>query len=225
MFGLPSWSGPVTVCSSTLPSTLGTVVNNGDCCVPTSCSIWTTTNTTPIPVNFYYRNSSGTTITQTINPGQTLSFNSIVNPYQDSGTLVFTNTGVACPSFTPTPTPTRTLTPTPTRTLTPTPTKTKTPTPTPTNTQTKFDFTGGSTWYPNSTTACSNYSSFFGGDWSTSTLVPTTSNSLINNNTGLPVTGQAGNWIAMSSISNPGAIVYAVQVNSSGTIISVVTCP
>jgi hypothetical protein len=174
-------------------------------------------------------NPSGTTITQSINPGQTLSINSIVTPYQDSNTLVFTNTGVSCPNFTPTPTPTRTLTPTPTKTPTKTPTltptKTKTPTPTPTPSPTKFDFTGGSTWYPNSATACSNYNSFFGGDWSTSTLIPTTSNSLINNNTGLPVSGQAGNWIAMSSVSNPGVTVYAVQVNGSGTIISVVTCP
>jgi hypothetical protein len=56
-------------------------------------------------------------------------------------------------------------------------------------------------------------------------LVPTTSNSLIDNGTGLPVTGQANNWIAMSSILNPGVVVYAVQVNGSGTIISVVTCP
>jgi hypothetical protein len=228
-FGLLNWSIPVTVCSSTVPSTIGTVVNNGDCCVPISCSVWTTTNTTPIAVNFYYRNSSGTTITQTINPGQTLSFNSIVSPYQDSATLVFTNTGVACPNFTPTPTPTRTLTPTPTltptKTPTPTPTRTLTPTPTPTKTQTKFDFTGGLSWYSDSTTACSNYISFGGGDWSTSTLIPTTSTSLINNGTGLPVTGQANNWIAISSVSNPGLVKYAVQVNGSGTIISVVTCP
>jgi hypothetical protein len=55
-------------------------------------------------------------------------------------------------------------------------------------------------------------------------LIPTTSNSLINNNTGLPVSGQANNWIAMSSVSNPGVVVYAVQVNASGTIISVVNC-
>lgn len=226
MFGLMSWSSPIAVCSSTVPQGAQNTSLNGNCCVPTYCVTWTATNTTPISVSFYYVNLLGVTITQNVNPGQTVSVNSIVNPYQDSGTLVFTNTGVNClPN--PTPTPTNTVTPTITPTKTPTPTPTITPYPsnTPTPSPTKFDFTGGSTWYPDSTTACSNYGSFFGGDWSTSTLIPTTSNSLINNNTGLPVSGQANNWIAMSSVLNPGVTVYAVQVNGSGTIISVVTCP
>jgi hypothetical protein len=115
-FGLLSFGGPIAVCSSTPPVLTGTYISNGDCCVPTYCITWTTTNTTPIAVNFYYRNISGITITQTVNPGQTISVNSIVNPYQDSPTLVFTNTGVSCFFGTPTPTPT------PTNTVTPTPT-------------------------------------------------------------------------------------------------------
>jgi hypothetical protein len=113
-FGLMSFSDPIAVCSSTPPSLTGTFISNGDCCVPTYCVIWTTTNTTPIAVDFYYRNISGVTITQTVNPGQTVSVNSIVHPYQDSPTLVFTNTGSSCFFGTPTPTPTPTKTPTPT---------------------------------------------------------------------------------------------------------------
>ena len=149
-------------------------------------------------------------------------------------TVTPTNTPTVTPSITPTntltPTVTPTVTPTKTKTPTPTvtPTKTKTPTPTrtltPTPTKSNFDFTGPSTWYPDSATACASYASFLGGDWSTSTAIPTTSNSLIDNGTGLPVTGQANNWISMSSVSNPGVVVYAVQVNASGTIISVVNC-
>ena len=225
-FGLTSWSGPVAVCSSTLPNSIGTVTPNGNCCVPTYCNIWTTTNTTPIAVTFYYRNLSGVTITQSINPGQTLSISSIVNPYQDSNTLVFTNTGVNClPN--PTPTPTNTVTPTITPTKTPTPTPTITPYPsnTPTPSPTSFNFTGGVSWVGDSATACSGYISFGGGDWSTSTIVPTVSNSLIDNGTGLPVTGQANNWIAISLVTSPGIVVYAVQVDGSGSIINVVTCP
>jgi hypothetical protein len=130
-FGLMSFSDPIAVCSSTPPSLTGTFISNGDCCVPTYCVIWTTTNTAPIAVDFNYRNISGVTITQTVNPGQTVSVNSIVHPYQDSPTLVFTNTGASCFFGTPTPTPTPTKTPTLTPTKTPTPTPTKTPTPTP----------------------------------------------------------------------------------------------
>lgn len=115
-FGLSSWgSQQIAVCSKTVPNTAGSYVSNGDCCVPTYCNIWTTTNTAPIVVNFYYRNLSGLLVTQTLSPGQTVSVSSIINPYQDSGTLVFTNTGVNCiPNSTPTPTPTNTSTPTPT---------------------------------------------------------------------------------------------------------------
>jgi hypothetical protein len=116
MFGLLSWSGPVVVCSSTVPSSFtGTATLNGNCCVPTYCVTWTTTNTTPISVSFYYVNFSGVTITQTVSPGQTVSVNSIISPYQDSNTLVFTNTGTSCIT-TPTPTPTKTVTPTPSTT-------------------------------------------------------------------------------------------------------------
>jgi hypothetical protein len=55
--------------------------------------------------------------------------------------------------------------------------------------------------------------------------IPTTSTSLINNSTGLPVSGQANNWIAISSVSNPGVVIYAVQVDVNGTIINVIVCP
>ena len=115
MFGLLSWSSPVVVCSSTVPQGAQNTSLNGNCCIPTYCVTWTTTNTTPISVSFYYVNLSGITITQNVSPGQTVSVNSIVNPYQDSGTLVFTNTGASCIT-TPTPTPTKTVTPTPSTT-------------------------------------------------------------------------------------------------------------
>lgn len=232
-FGLLNWSVPVTVCSSTVPSTIGTVVNNGDCCVPISCNIWTTTNTAPIAVNFYYRNSSGTTITQTINPGQTLSFNSIVSPYQDSATLVFTNTGVSCPNFTPspTPTPTKTPTPTPTKTKTPTPTPTKTVTPTPTKTPTPtptpssaFFFTGGTTFYFNSFQSCiAPFNT--GGSWSTSTATPLVGQFLINTFTGLPESGQINKWIKIVPLFSPFSPEYSVQLDITGNIIDVIVCP
>lgn len=95
-FGLTSWSSPVVVCSSTVPQGVQSTSLNGNCCFPSYCNIWTTTNTTPIVVSFYYINTSGVVITQSINPGQTLSVSSIVSPYQDSPTLYFTSTGVSC---------------------------------------------------------------------------------------------------------------------------------
>jgi hypothetical protein len=232
-FGLVNWSGPVAVCSSTVPIISGTSINNGDCCVPTFCNVWTTTNTTPISVNFYYVNPSGTTITQSINPGQTLSINSIVTPYQDSNTLVFTNTGVSCPNFTPTPTPTRTLTPTPTLTPTLTPTKTKTPTPTPTKTKTQtptptatplpFLFTGGTTFYFNSFQSCiAPFNT--GGAYSLGSSTPTVGQSLIDTSTGLPVTGQINKWIKIVPLFSPFSPEYSVQITITGVIIDVVIC-
>lgn len=133
------------------------------------------------------------------------------------------------PTATPTPTPTKTVTPTPTptKTVTPTPTISVTPTltPTPTPTSTEFYWTSGNEWYTDDGIACSNYLSFGGGSWVTSTLVPTVTQDLIDTNTGLPVTGQGGNWIAISSTSNPGIVIYAVQVDSNGEIINVIICP
>jgi hypothetical protein len=49
--------------------------------------------------------------------------------------------------------------------------------------------------------------------------------SLIDNGTNLPVTGQNNQWIAISSVTAPGVVVYAVAVNSNGTIIAVTLCP
>jgi hypothetical protein len=232
MFGLLSWSSPVVVCSSTVPQGAQNTSLNGNCCVPTYCVAWTTTNTTPISVSFYYVNFSGVTITQTVSPGQTVSVNSIVNPYQDSGTLVFTNTGVACPNITPTPTPTQTKTPTPTptKTKTPTPTPTKTVTPTPTKTPTPtptpssaFFFTGGTTFYFNSFQSCiAPFNT--GGSYSLSSSTPTVGQSLIDTSTGLPVTGQINKWIKITPLFSPFSPEYSVQISITGNILDVVVC-
>jgi hypothetical protein len=92
-------------------------------------------------------------------------------------------------------------------------------------TPTEFEWTSGNEWYSDEVIACSNYISFGGGSWTTDTSVPTVSHDLIDDSTGLPVTGQGGTWISISSISNPGIVIYAVQVDSNGEIIDVVVCP
>ena len=66
--------------------------------------------------------------------------------------------------------------------------------------------------------------SFASNGWTTSTSVPIVSSALIDNGTNLPVTGQANQWIAISSTSAPGVVVYAVQVNSFGIIINIIVC-
>ena len=47
----------------------------------------------------------------------------------------------------------------------------------------------------------------------------------IDNGTNLPVSGQNNQWIAISSVSAPGVIIYAVEVNSFGIISNVILCP
>ncbi len=59
----------------------------------------------------------------------------------------------------------------------------------------------------------------------TSTSSPSIGDSLIDNGTNLPVTGHNNQWIGISSTSAPGVVVYAVAVNSNGTIIGVTLCP
>lgn len=175
----------------------------------------------------------------------------IFNPLQDTVVTVnlIIDYDLSCeycpPTPTPTPTPTNTPSITPTNTVTPsfTPTNTVTPSFTPTNTITPsitksptptpsytpgfvgYQWTGGATWFGDSGTACSNYISFGGGDWSLANTTPIVTDFLINNSTGLPITGQAGNWIAISSTSAPGVVIYAVQVDAFGEIIDVITCP
>jgi hypothetical protein len=175
----------------------------------------------------------------------------IFNPLQDTVVTVnlIIDYDLSCeycpPTPTPTPTPTNTPSVTPTNTVTPsfTPTKTVTPSVTPTKTVTPsitksptptpsftpgfvgYQWTGGATWFGSSDSACFNYISFGGGDWSLANTTPIVTDFLINNSTGLPITGQAGNWIAISSTSAPGVVIYAVQVDAFGEIIDVITCP
>ena len=139
----------------------------------------------------------------------------IVNEYVPADKPV--NVDPVC-SPTPTPTTTLTLTPTPTTTLTPTPTLT------PTESQTIFTWVSGANWYGDSGTACLNYNSF-AIQWSLPTITPTISTFLVYIPTGLPITGEANNWIAISPSSSPGSIIYADQVDVYGEIIDVFLCP
>ena len=147
-----------------------------------------------------------------------------INPLQDTQVIVnlIIDYDISCefcsPTPTPTPTTTLTLTPTPTTTLTPTPTLT------PTESQTIFTWVSGANWYGDSGTACLNYNSF-AIQWSLPTITPTISTFLVYIPTGLPITGEANNWIAISPSSSPGSIIYAVQVDVYGEIIDVFLCP
>ena len=145
-----------------------------------------------------------------------------INPLQDTSVIVslIIDYDISCEFCSPTPTPTTTLT------LTPTPTTTLTPTPTltPTESQTIFTWVSGANWYGDSGTACLNYNSF-AIQWSLPTITPTISTFLVYIPTGLPITGEANNWIAISPSSSPGSIIYAVQVDVYGEIINVILCP
>jgi len=66
--------------------------------------------------------------------------------------------------------------------------------------------------------------SYASNGWITSTSIPTISTPLIDALSNTPITGQANQWIAISSILAPGVVVYAVQVDAFGTIIDVILC-
>jgi hypothetical protein len=229
------------------------ITNVGVCCNNTLCVQYLLNNNSPVNGQTYvYTDLSGLSSTQTLNAYQSIIINSLSTPYSLFGAIEVSETGVPCfPSPSPTPTmtqtptktstptvtPTKTKTPTPTKTVTPTvnvtPTVTKTSTPTPTMTQTptsssqptSYQWTSGSNWWGTDVLACSNYFSYASNGWTTSTSIPTVGNSLIDNGTNLPVSGQNNQWIAISSVSAPGVIIYAVEVNSFGIISNVILCP
>jgi hypothetical protein len=205
------WSDNVVrICSSTVPSiTQGTaiVTNIGECCNNILCLQYQLTNNSPLSNQpFVYTNLSGVTINQTINAGQTVIINSLSTPYSLFGGVYVSTTDISCfPS--PSVTPTRTLTPTPSFQ------------------PSSYEWTSGPSWWPTDTLACNNYTSYASNGWTTSTSSPVIGTSLIDNGTNLPVTGQNNQWIAISSVTAPGVVVYAVAVNSNGTIIAVTLCP
>lgn len=217
----------IIICSKTTPTlTSGncTIDIIDNCCYSNNCFQFYVQNNDPITKGkfTYIDCNTGLLVFGTVNGGSSIIICSISTPIVDQYSNLFVSvTGILC--NTPTPTPTNYLTPTPTRTPTPTPSITKTLTPTPSSVS--YLWTGGASWFTIPGNACLNYSSFSGGDWTTSTPVPTTSTSLIDNSTGLPITGQANNWIAISSVSNPGVVKYAVQVDVNGIIINVIVCP
>ena len=210
--GWLTWADNVIhICSSTVPViSQGTaiVTNVGVCCNSTLCLQYELTNNSPLASQpFIYTNLLGLTITQTLNAGQSVIINSLSTPYSLYGGIYVSTTGVSCfPSPSPTPT--------------------QTPTPSSTNTTIlTYDWTSGSSWWPTDTLACNNYVSFVSNGWTTSTSSPSIGDSLIDNGTNLPVTGHNNQWIGISSTSAPGVVVYAVAVNSNGTIIGVTLCP
>lgn len=200
----------VNICSSTVPViSIGTatITNIGICCNDVLCLQYQLTNNSPLNnQTFVYTDLLGLTTTQTLNSGQSVIVNSLSTPYSLYGGIYVSQTGVSC-FTTPTPTPTKTLTPTPS------------------NQPTSYQWTSGSNWWTTDVLACSNYFSYASNGWTTSTSTPTVGDSLIDNGTNLPVSGQNNQWIAISSVSAPGVIIYAVQVNSFGVISNVVVCP
>ena len=200
----------VIICSKQIP-TIGvgsaTITNIGDCCNGI-CVQYILRNLSPSPETYSYTNLLGVIITQTLNVSQSIIVNSFSTPYSLSGAISVTNTGIDC-FLTPTPTPT----------------KTPTPTPSSTNPITSYDWTSGSSWWSTDTLACNNYISFASNGWTTSTSSPSIGDPLIDNGTNLPVTGHNNQWIGISSTSSPGVVVYAVAVDSNGTIIGVTVCP
>jgi len=208
--GWTTWSDKsITICSLTTPvisSGTATISNIGLCCDGTLCVQYQLTNNSPSSQTFIYTNLNGVTTSQSINVGQTSIINSISTPYCLNGGVYVSETGVSCFSS-PTPTPTNTMTPTPSG---------QAPT---------YQWTSGSNWWSTDVLACNNYFSFASNGWTTSTPTPTIGTTLIDNGTNLPVSGQNNQWIAISSVSAPGVIIYAVEVNSFGVISNVVVCP
>jgi hypothetical protein len=179
----------------------------GVCCNNTLCVQYLLNNNSPVNGQTYvYTDLSGLSSTQTLNAYQSVIINSLSTPYSLFGAIEVSETGVPC--F-PSPSPTPTMTQTPTSSSQPT----------------SYQWTSGSNWWTTDVLACGNYFSFASNGWTTSTSSPTIGTSLIDNGTNLPVSGQNNQWIAISSVSSPGTIVYAVQVNSFGVISNVVVCP
>jgi len=201
----------VIICSNSTPTLdvgTATINNIGNCCSP-SCLKYYVTNNSPFPANYTYTNINGVTTIASVYPNITTIVSATTTPYSTSGQLTIIETGLSC-SFIPSPTPTRTPTRTPNPTYPPIPTS--------------FDWTSGSNWWVSDSLACQNYISFASNGWTTSTSIPTVSSPLIDNTNNLPVVGHANQWIAISSTSAPGVVVYAVQVNAFGTIINVILC-
>jgi hypothetical protein len=209
--GWQSWGDRVVrICSSTVPTlSTGTAIitNVGVCCNNTLCVQYLLNNNSPVNGQTYvYTDLSGLSSTQTLNAYQSIIINSLSTPYSLFGAIEVSETGVPC--F-PSPSPTPTMTQTPTSSSQPT----------------SYQWTSGSNWWGTDVLACSNYFSYASNGWTTSTSIPTVGNSLIDNGTNLPVSGQNNQWIAISSVSAPGVIIYAVEVNSFGVISNVILCP
>jgi hypothetical protein len=209
--GWQSWGDNVIhICSTTVPTlSTGTAIitNVGVCCNATLCRQYLITNNSPIDGQTYvYTDLSGLSSVQILNAFQSIIINSLSTPYSLFGSIVVSETGVPC--F-PSPSPTPTMTPTPSSTSQPT----------------SYQWTSGANWWSTDTLACNNYVSYASNGWTTSTSLPVIGVSLIDNGTNLPITGQNNQWIAISSVLSPGVIIYAVQVDSSGTIIDVILCP
>jgi hypothetical protein len=209
--GWQSWGDRVLhICSSTVPTITGgnaIVTNVGVCCNNTLCVQYLLTNNSPIDGQTYiFTDLSGLSTIQTLNAYQSIIVNSLSTPYSLFGAIVVSETGVLCfPSPTPTPT--------------------HTPTPSSTKQITSYNWTSGANWWSTDILACSNYVSFASNGWITSTSLPVVGIPLIDALSNLPITGQNNQWIAISSVLAPSVVVYAVQVDSTGTIIDVVLCP
>lgn len=208
------WQGwgdrSIQICSSTVPTiSVGNAIitNVGVCCNNTLCVQYLLTNNSPIDGQEYvYTDLSGLSSVQTLNAYQSIIINSLSTPYSLFGAIVVSETGTPCfPS--PSVTPTKTLTPTPSFQ------------------PTSYEWTSGANWWSTDILACSNYVSYASNGWTTSTQLPTVGTPLIDNGTNLPVSGQNNQWIAISSVTAPGVMVYAVAVNSNGIIIAVTLCP
>lgn len=212
--GSMGWQGwgdrSIQICSSTVPTiSVGNAIitNVGVCCNNTLCVQYLLTNNSPIDGQEYvYTDLSGLSSVQTLNAYQSIIINSLSTPYSLFGAIVVSETGTPCfPS--PSVTPTKTLTPTPSFQ------------------PTSYEWTSGANWWSTDILACSNYVSYASNGWTTSTQLPTVGTPLIDNGTNLPVSGQNNQWIAISSVTAPGVVVYAVAVNSNGIIIAVTLCP
>ena len=185
----------------------GLITNVGVCCNNTLCVQYLLTNNSPINGQTYiFTDLSGLSSTQTLNAYQSIIVNSLSTPYSIFGAIDVNETGVLCfPSPTPTPT--------------------HTPTPSSTKQITSYNWTSGANWWSTDILACSNYVSFASNGWITSTSLPVVGIPLIDALSNLPITGQNNQWIAISSVLAPAVVVYAVQVDSTGTIIDVILCP
>jgi hypothetical protein len=209
--GAQSWGDRVIrICSTTVPTiSIGTAIitNVGVCCNNTLCVQYLLTNNSPINNQTYvFTDLSGLSTIQTLNAYQSIIVNSLSTPYSLFGAIDVSETGVPCfPSPTPTPT--------------------HTPTPSSTNQITSYNWTSGANWWSTDILACSNYVSFASNGWITSTSLPVVGVPLIDGLSNSPITGQTNQWIAISSVLSPGVVVYAVQVDSTGTIIDVILCP